>query len=121
MKNRPATTSRYYVQVWAQREASRISMKCYGTFNISNTLKNTKVPSQGKVKEWFNSQKENIRHDFGDLVEDEELVQAIDQYGKTFPIYPYRMYRLNYLPTRFVFTRQHDSSFMSSSVLFINK
>lgn len=82
MKNRPATTSRYYVQIWAQREASRISMKCYGTFNITDALKSTKVPSPGKIKSWFNNQKEIVRKDFGTLVEDENLAKAIIQYGK---------------------------------------
>ena len=82
MKNRPATTSRYYVQIWAQREASRISMKCYGAFNISDALKNTKVPSTARIKSWFNNQKESVRKDFGTCVEDEELAQAIVRYGK---------------------------------------
>lgn len=80
MKNRPSTTSKYYVQVWAQREASRLSMKCYGEFNLmSNFLEKAKVPSAEKLKEWISSQKLKIKKDFGNSIEDEDLVTYIDE------------------------------------------
>ena len=81
MKNRPATTSRYYVQIWSQREALRISMKCYGTFNINNALKNSKVPTCAQTKQWISDQTKEIQKDFGVLLDDEELIQEIEEQG----------------------------------------
>ncbi|XP_066924389.1 titin homolog isoform X3 [Clytia hemisphaerica] len=78
MKNRPATTSRYYVCIWAQREASRLSMKCYGSFNISDTaIKKAKVPTPEETKAWFVKHKAAIQDDFGEVIKDDELVKAI--------------------------------------------
>ncbi|XP_066934202.1 uncharacterized protein [Clytia hemisphaerica] len=80
MKNRPSTTSRYYVCIWAQREASRLSMKCYGAFNISDTaLKNAKVPTPDETKKWFTQHKAAIKADFGEEIEDEELMKEISK------------------------------------------
>jgi len=80
MKNRPSTTSKFYVQNWAQREAVRLSMKCYNKFNLDDMNLKSHIPSQDQVKSWVKRQVSKINADFDENLEDQELFDAIDNY-----------------------------------------
>ena len=78
MKNRPSTTSKFYVQNWAQRETARLSMKCYGNFKLDDKCLNSKVPSPEDVQKWYQRQTLQVKNDFGEEIDDQELLQAIE-------------------------------------------
>jgi len=78
MKNRPSTTSKFYVQNWAQRETARLSMKCYGSFNLDDKHLNSKVPSSEDVQKWYQRQTLQVQKDFGEEINDQELLEAIE-------------------------------------------
>ena len=78
MKNRPSTTSKFYVQNSAQREAERLSLKCYGTFKLDDTQFKGKVPTKDDVRKWFDQQSSHIRKYFREEMNDPELLEAIE-------------------------------------------
>ena len=95
MKHREETCKRFYVQHWANREALRISMKCFDKFNlnISENVKKealelrseqmkSKMPTKSKVRRWLSKIISSIKSTFGEEYEDEEIekhLQATEQ------------------------------------------
>ena len=78
MKNRPSTTSKFYVQNWAQRETVRLAMKCYGNFKLDDKHLNSTVPTSDEVQKWYQRQTSQVKKDFGEEIIDEELIAAIE-------------------------------------------
>lgn len=98
MKNKPSTCAKYYVQTWEQREASRLSMKCYGTFNLQPPQS---VISPKQVEDWVNGRISNIKKDYGIKLEDENLFCLIKDSCKTFYLFIVKNYVVGNVDTSF--------------------
>ena len=74
MKNKPSTCAKYYVQNWKQREASRLSWECYGTFQLEAAQPVTK----NEVKSWLHQQQQRIEKDFDVNLDDQKLLEMVE-------------------------------------------
>lgn len=73
MKNKPATTLKYYVHNYFQREQIRLSMKLFGSHEVHQT----NPVSKESVKLWLAEMKKRIKRDFNEDYCDPQLVNAI--------------------------------------------
>ena len=81
MKNKESTTAKYYVQIWSQREAKRLSMKCFNQFSLDrldDVMANAKVPTSAETTKWLKNQQMQIEKDFGNQLDDQALLNLIE-------------------------------------------
>ncbi|XP_066924386.1 uncharacterized protein [Clytia hemisphaerica] len=89
MKHRPGTSRKYYTAYWENREALRISMKCYSKFlpsketerivaDRNRMLAQQKPPSKNDMKKWFNNMAKLIQGSTGKKYTDDRLMACFD-------------------------------------------